>query len=175
MSNNPKPSPPVPIEKHHQTGDFDCGTQELNQYLQNYALQNHKAGGARTYAATLGEKVIGYYSLAFGSVSVEQVPPRVKKGMGRYPVPVMVLARLAVDHRYGGMGIGGGLLKDALARAVQASEIGGLRAVLVHAKDEKAKAFYHRFDFIPSPVDEWHLYLLIKDIKAMLKQLGQEI
>lgn len=110
--------------------------------------------------------MIGYYTLASGSVSRDDVPPRVAKGLGRYPVPITILARLAVDLSERGKGLGQGLLKDALLRALQASELVGSRAVVVHAKDQAAAEFYRRYQFDPSPLNEFHLYLLMKEIRS---------
>src|SRR5438105_1194372 len=93
-------------------------------------------------------------------------PARVAKGLARHPIPIILLARLAVDRGEQGKGLGAALLKDALLRAAQASDIIGCRAVLVHAKDQTAKAFYQRYGFEPSPVDDLHLYLLMKDLRA---------
>jgi predicted N-acetyltransferase YhbS len=136
--------------------------------LRKHALANHQNESARTYVAARGQRVVGYYSLAAASVRPEQVPQRVKKGLARHSVPVILLARLAVDHREQGKGLGKGLLKDALLRAAQAADLIGCRAVLVHAKDEAAKAFYAKFDFTPSPTDDLHLYLLMKDLRKNL-------
>lgn len=111
--------------------------------------------------------MVGYYTLAAGSVRREETPARVAKGLAAHPVRVILLARLAVDSREKGKGLGAGLLKDALLRSVQAADIVGCRAVLVHAKDEGARAFYQRFGFEPSPGDPFCLYLLMKDIKAL--------
>ena len=112
-----------------------------------------------------GDAVVGYYSLAVGAVDHAQAPARVKKGLARHPIPVMVLARLAVDVRYQGQKIGQGLLKDALLRTVQLAEQAGIRAILVHAKDSQARSFYERFDFEPSPLDPLQLLLLVKDAR----------
>jgi predicted N-acetyltransferase YhbS len=109
--------------------------------------------------------VVGYYSLAVGAVDHAQAPARVKKGLARHPIPVMVLARLAVDVRYQGQKIGQGLLKDALLRTVQLAEQAGIRAILVHAKDSQAHRFYERFDFESSPLDPLQLLLLVKDAR----------
>ena len=95
---------------------------------------------------------------------------RIKKGLARHPIPVMIIARLAVDARWQGMNIGKGLLKDAVSRTVQASEHAGIRAIFVHAKDKRAKQFYEQFGFEPSPVDPLKLMLLMKDAKATIKQ-----
>jgi GNAT superfamily N-acetyltransferase len=166
--NDSKPSSPVPLDKQHVLDEFDCGVPALNKYLKNYALQNHFAGGARTYVTVRNGQVIGYYSLAYGSVQVDKTPPRVRAGLGRYPVPVMILTRLAIDLTEKGKGLGAELLRDALIRTLQAAEIAGLRAVVVHAKDESAKAFYQRFGFVPSPLHEFHLFLLLKDIRKTM-------
>ena len=112
-----------------------------------------------------GDAIVGYYSLAVGAVDHTQAPARVKKGLARHPIPVMVLARLAVDVRYQGQKIGQGLLKDALLRTVQLAEQAGIRAILVHAKDSQARRFYERFDFESSPLDPLQLLLLVKDAR----------
>jgi GNAT superfamily N-acetyltransferase len=159
---------PVPLDATHDVSAFDCGAAPLNDYLQRFALPNQQNRSARTYVATRGRRVVGYYTLAAASASREETPARVAKGLARHPVPLILLARLAVDRGEQGKGLGAGLLKDALLRVVQAADIVGCRAVLVHAKDEAAKAFYQRFNFEPSPIDELHLYLLTKDIAPLL-------
>jgi GNAT superfamily N-acetyltransferase len=116
----------------------------------------------------LNGEVIGYYSLSTASVEHEQAPERAKKGLARHPVPVIPIARLAVDHTWQGKGLGAALLLDALRRVVSAADIVGIRAVLVHAKDEAAKRFYQHFDFDPSPVDPMHLFLLVKEIARLI-------
>jgi GNAT superfamily N-acetyltransferase len=159
---------PVPLEAAHDLSVFDCGAPALDEYLKKYALVNHQNQSARTYVARRGEVVVGYYTLAAGSVRRDETPARVAKGLARHPVPVILLARLAVDRSEQGRGVGRGLLEDALRRAAQAADIIGCRAVLVHAKDQAARAFYQRVGFEPAPVDELHLYLLMKDVKASL-------
>ena len=149
----------------HDLARFDCGNDELNRFLKRFALANQQAQSAQTYVACRDTVVVGYYSLAFGSVAREQTPERVKKGLARHPIPVMILARLAIDQSMQGKGLGQGLLKDALERTVRAADIGGLRAMLVHAKDDSARAFYEHFDFEPSPTDPYHLFMLLKDLK----------
>jgi predicted N-acetyltransferase YhbS len=109
--------------------------------------------------------------LAVGSIEHELASKRTKKGMARHPIPVMILARLAVDMRYQGKKIGSSLLKDAILRTLQASEYVGIRAIFVHAKDEKAQAFYKYFDFEPSPIDPLKLMLLIKDVRKTIDSL----
>ena len=155
-----------------QAGDavsnFDCGHPALNQFLQRYALVNQKANSAQTYVCCRAGAVVGYYSLAVGSVEPEAAAPRVTKGLARHPVPVMVLARLAVDQEHQGAGIGKALLKDALLRTAQAADIAGIRTLLVHAKDDAARSWYLAWGFEPSPTDPYHLFLLLKDLKALL-------
>jgi GNAT superfamily N-acetyltransferase len=121
-----------------------------------------------------GDRVVGYYTLAAGSVRREDTPPRVAKGLGAYPVPVILLARLAVDRTEQVKGLGAALLKDALLRTIQVADLVGCRAILVHAKNDKARDFYRKYGFEPSPVDEFHLYLLMKDVKASLGSAADE-
>lgn len=153
------------LDRHHIADFFDCGYQDLNRYISRFALNNQSAGSAQTYVALTDEKVVGYFSLAVGAVAHSQAPTRMVKGLARHPVPVMLLARLAVDKAAMGRGLGAALLHDALARTLQAADIAGIRAVIVHAKDEEARRFYEHFDFDPSPTDPYHLYLLIKDLR----------
>lgn len=160
-------SNPAPLDKTHDTASFDCGVDPLNDYLRKYALVNQQNRSARTYVALRENRIAGYYSLASGSVSRDEVPARVAQRMGKYPVPVTLLARLAVDLSEKGKGLGRGLMKDAVLRAIQASDLVGSRAIVTHAKDEAAKAFYLKFSFVPSPLNDLHPYLLMKDIKAM--------
>ena len=160
-----------PIEKllpTHEAESFDCGKEPLNGFLKRFALVNQRNGSSMTYVACRGRRVVGYYSLAVGSVMHEAAPGRVTKGLARHPVPVMLLTRLAVDRTEQGTGIGKGLLKDALMRTVQAGEIAGIRALLVHAKDEGARAWYLKYDFEASPTDPLHLFLLLKDIRSIV-------
>lgn len=147
---------------------FDCGQSALNQYLQRFALSNQKANSAQTYVACRDAAVLGFYSLAVGSVQPATAAPRIIKGMPRHPVPVMMLARLAVDAGHQGGGLGRALLKDALIRTVRAADIAGIRALLVHAKDEEARSWYLQWEFEPSVTDPFHLFLLMKDLKAMV-------
>ena len=154
-------SVPALISAEHQVEDFDCGREFLNQYLKRFALTNTAAGAARTYVTTIqgGLSVVGYYSLAAGSVEKASVPERIGKGIAQHPVPVVLLARLAADRSVQGQGLG-----KALLRTLSAASVIGIRAVMVHAKDEDARNFYLKFGFVPSPVDPLLLVLLIKDI-----------
>jgi predicted N-acetyltransferase YhbS len=160
-------SSPVPITKEHATAAFDCGVEPQNEYLRQYALMNHQNRSSRTYIAMREERIVGYYTLSNGSVSRDEVPARVAHGLGKYPVPITLLARLAVDTCEKGKGLGRGLLKDAVLRAYQASDLVGSRAIVTHAKDQGAKRFYEKFQFVPSPLNDLHLYLLMKDVRAV--------
>lgn len=147
---------------------FDCGQAALNQFLQRYALVSQKANSAQTYVCCQGDVVVGFYSLAVGSVDPEAAPSRVMKGLARHPVPIMILARLAVDKEHLSKGLGQALLKDALLRTAQAADIAGIRCLLVHAKDDAARCWYESWEFEPSPTDPYHLFLMLKDLKSLL-------
>lgn len=151
-----------------QVDAFDCGQAALNQFLQRYAFVNQKANSAQTYVCCQGDVVVGFYSLAVGSVDPEAAPSRVMKGLARHPVPVMILARLAVDKEHQRKGLGQALLKDALLRTAQAADIAGVRCLLVHVKDDAARQWYESWEFEPSPTDPYHLFLMLKDLKGML-------
>lgn len=154
------------LAKHHLLGEFDCRKHEsLNQWLKKHALQSQQSESARTYVVHRDNKVVGYYSLCPGSVERAGTPERIAKGQ-REVIGIILLARLAVDHSEQGRGLGTALLKDALLRASQAADIISARAVLVHAIDPDAKAFYQHFGFEETPVDPLHLMMLMKDLRA---------
>jgi GNAT superfamily N-acetyltransferase len=156
------------LRRDHLVDAFDCGQDVLNNWLRKYALQNQGAGSAQTYVGLVDGAVIGYYSLAVGQVEYEGAPERLKKGLARHPVPVMLLARLAVDKNWQKQGVGRALLRDAVLRTLQAAEIAGIRALAVHAKDEQACRYYEQFDFVASPTDPLHLLVLLKDVRGRL-------
>lgn len=147
---------------------FDCGVEELDRYLGKYALQAQAGDGARTYVTLYGDRIAGYYTLAYGAVEFEAAPGRMTRGLARHPVPVMILARLAVDRHHAGQGLGAELLRDALLRTLAAADIAGLRAVVVDAKGEQAKRFYKRYGFEPFPDSPFRLCLILKDVRAMV-------
>jgi len=157
------------LQRGHDLDTFDCGREALNRFLIRYAFQNQQAGASQTYVALADEEIAGYYTLVVGHVEYNDAPARLTKGLARYPVPIMLLARLAVATSWQGKGLGSGLLKDAMLRTLQAADIAGIRAFAVHAKDGEAKSFYERFDFIVSPSDPYHLFRLLKDIRAVVK------
>ncbi len=158
------------LRRDHPVENFDCGREELNRYLVRYAWQNQQAGAAQTYVGIVGEVIVGYHTLAVGHVTLEDAPERLTKGLARHPVPVMLLARLAADRRWQGQGVGKALLRDSMQRTLQAAEIAGIRALAVHAKDEEARHFYEHFDFVPSPTDPMHLFVLLKDVRRIISQ-----
>jgi len=134
-----------------------------------YALQNQQAEASQTYVALSDEEIVGYYTLVVGQVEYKDAPQRLTKGLARHPVPIMLLARLAVAIPWQSKGLGSGLLKDAMLRTLQAADIAGIRAFAVHAKDDEARAFYEHLDFVPSPSDPYHLFRLLKDLRKLLK------
>jgi GNAT superfamily N-acetyltransferase len=160
------------LTKDHDPSAFDCGKPSLDDWLKRYAFTNQQNDSARTYVASRGDKVVGYYSLTAGSVLRDASPARVAKGLAAHPIGVILLARLAVDRSEQGTGLGKVLLVDALTRAAAAADAIGARAILVHAIDDEAIAFYKRFGFEPSPLDPKQLMLLMKDLRATLKSLG---
>jgi len=164
---------PVLLSEEHDCDGFDCGHALLNDWLRRYAFQNQRANAVRTFVVCREQerRVIGYYSLAVGAVDHAAAPARVRKGLARHPIPVMVLARLAVDIHHQGKKIGRGLLKDAVLRTLQAADIAGIRAIFVHAKDDRARGFYERFGFEPSPIHPLQLMLLIKDCQKIMGKL----
>lgn len=147
---------------------FDCGDEALNRFLKRHALQGQQAGASQTYLALAGETVVGFHSPVVGQIAYTDAPERLTKGQARHPVPVMILARLAVARDQQGQGLGSGLLKDAMYRTLAAADIAGIRAFVVHAKDDAARRFYERFHFQSSPDDDKHLHVLLKDVRKLL-------
>lgn len=157
------------LKREHLLDSFDYGKEDLNRFLKQHAWTNQQAHSAQAYVLAKDLVVHGYYSLAAGSVSYDDATERARKGQARHPIPVILLARLAVDRPLQkGKGIGAALLKDALLRAANAADTIGARALLVHAKDDEAKGFYEHFDFEPSPSDPYHLLLIMKDLLRII-------
>lgn len=154
-----------PLSEGHELSLFDCGIPALNVYLQKYARQNQEREAARTYVAMEGTRLVGYYILVFAAVSWSQAPVELKKRLGKYPVPCLLIARLAVDNSAAGRGLGTDLLQDAFRRAIAASEIAGLRAVIVDAKTEAARRFYLDRGLHPFAEDSWRLFVTLSELK----------
>lgn len=159
--------PPEPLTAGHDFSSFRSGEPSLDDWLKRRALTNQKNGASRTYAATSGNRVIGYYALAAGAVLSVQAPGKVKRNMPD-PIPAMILGRLAVDQAWQGQGLGADLLRDAILRTLQAADIAGIRILLVHALHEKAAAFYSNAGFLPSPMHPMTLMLLLDDARLAL-------
>jgi ribosomal protein S18 acetylase RimI-like enzyme len=146
--------------------EFDCGNEELNSWLQRHALASHKADLARTYLALDGETVAGYVSLTTGSVRPEEAPKRLARGMPRYPIGTVLIARLAVDVSHQGRHLGSRLLAEGLRRAVAASDPAAARLVVVDAIDDDAVGFYRGWGFIDAPDNPRRLYRKTSDVGA---------
>jgi GNAT superfamily N-acetyltransferase len=153
------------LARHHAIDDFNCGQEALNRFLIRFALTSQQSNASQTYVGLADNIVIGFYTLVVSEVSYDDAPERLKKGLAHHPVPLMLLARLAVSQICKGKGIGAGLLKDAMCRTIQVADIVGIRAFAAHAKDDEARSFYQHFGFIASPTDPLHLFILTKDLK----------
>ena len=163
-----------PVRRVEATDDlagFDCGVSALDEWLKRFALSDQRAGASVTYVLERGSQIVGFYTLAPHTIESGTAPARLRAGLpGQRPIPVILVARLGLDRSVQGTGLGGDLLRDALARcAAAADEIGG-RAVLVHAKDAGAAAFYQRHGFVPLEQNLNHLYVLMKDLRASIRR-----
>lgn len=161
---------PQLLNKSHIRNNFDCSEEALNVFLQKYAMQNSKNNVSRTYVSIDGsnDEVVGYYTLTYGAISHLEATEKIRKNMPNYPIPVIILARLAVDKSCQFMGLGSALLKDAILRTLQAAEIAGLKAIVAQAKNKQAASFYKKYGFEESIIDEFHLMLAIQDIHSSL-------
>ena len=161
-----------PLTADHDVADFDCGSEAQTTWLRRFALQAQRADTARVYVICRSQtsQVVGYYALAAGSVSHATTPPRITKGIGRYPIPVIVLTRLGVDRRAQGLGLGSELVRDALLQVASVAGRVGIRALVIHAETPDAASFYRRLSvaFEPSPTDPLHLLLLMKDLRQAI-------
>lgn len=161
------PKAPERLTLEHRLDDFDSGEPVLDDWLKRRALKNEESGASRTYVLCAERKVIGYYTLAAGSIIRARTPSRVRRSMPE-PIPVMLLGRLAVDRSFQGRGFGKGLLRDAVLRTVHAAATAGIRAILVHAISEEAKHFYKACGFLQSPMDPMTLLVTVEDAKSHL-------
>ena len=161
-------SAPEPLTENHQLADFDCGHDSLNEWLKKRAFKNQDNGASRTFVICSQEKVIGYYALASGSVERLDAPGSISRNMPE-PLPVIVLARLAIDIQHQRQRLGSALLKDAVQRTVFIAKDVGVRALLVHALDDEAKEFYLHYGFVESPIDSETLFLSCKQLRHYFK------
>ena len=162
------PTAPAPLAAAHDLDQFDCGVTALDDWLKRRARRNELEGASRTFVTCIGARVLGYYSLAAGSVLRDTVTGRIGRNMPE-PVPVILIGRLAVDRRVQGRHVGADLLRDAVLRIVGAAEAIGVRAILVHAMSESAKAFYERHGFAASPVEPMTLMVTVEDAIAIMR------
>jgi len=160
-------NPPEKLTSSHQIDRFDSGNSQLNDWLKRRALKNELQGASRTYVVCTGNVVVGYYCLANGAVAQTIATGRVRRNMPD-PIPVMVIGRLAVDRNWQGQGIGRGLLRDAILRTLNAAEIAGIRAIIVHTISQSAKQFYESCGFTASPIESMTMMVTIKDARASL-------
>jgi predicted N-acetyltransferase YhbS len=158
---------PEPLAAHHDVAPFQSGEEALDTWLKRRALKNQISGASRTFVVCEGARVIGYYALASGAVSVDAAPGRFKRNMPD-PIPVVILGRLAVDQSRHGQGLGRALVQDAARRVLHAADTIGIRGLLVHALSEGAKNFYERVGFDPSPMDPMLLMVTLADLQAAL-------
>ncbi|MDE2580018.1 MAG: GNAT family N-acetyltransferase [Rhodospirillales bacterium] len=164
---SPPLSAPGPLGAEHERAGFNSGVAPLDDWLKRRALHNEIEGGSRTFVVCEGRRVVGYYSLAAGSVHPDAATGRVRRNMPS-PVPVVLLGRLAIDRAWQGRGLGGDLLRDAVLRVLSAGDRIGVRALLVHAVSAEAKAFYERYGFRPSPVEPMTLMVTLAETRRML-------
>jgi ribosomal protein S18 acetylase RimI-like enzyme len=165
-------SRPEPLRGKHDLAGFCSAEDSLDNWLHRYSRHAEAAGSARVFVTTDGKRVVGYYALAVGQVEPSVATERLLKGQPpKRPVPVVILARLAVDHDYQGKGVGRSLLQDALLRCAGAAESVGIRALVAHA-NEDASGFYDRFGFESSPTDPLHRILLLADLKRFLDEIN---
>lgn len=160
---------PESLGAQHPLESFDCGKPTLNEWLLRHARQAQASGSAKTFVVADDLRVAGYFSLTVGQVDTVEAPERIRKGMGQYPIPVVILARLAVSRQDQGRGIGVGLLQDAIRRTFLIAGQAGIRAMLTHPIDDDAARFYSRFGFVASPLREQQLLLLLKDARRWVK------
>lgn len=165
---------PELIRPEHEVAGFDCGSDAQTLWLREHAVQANRADSARVYVTCVSgtNRVAGYYALSAGSVAHESAPKRIAQGLGRYPVPVIILTRLGVDRTHQGQGLGKTLVQDAVLQTAAVAERVGVRALLIHAETAEAAAFYHRLSlaFEESPTNPLHLILLMKDLRAAIRQ-----
>jgi len=153
---------PEPIQNSHDISSFDCGNSLLNDWLKRRALASHLGGATRCYVVLQANVVVAYYALSAGAVADNQATGNVKRNMPD-PIPVLVLARLAIDQRCQAQGLGKALLKDAVQRAMRVAKEVGVRALLVHAIDTPATAFYVKHGFSVSPLASLTLIVRLPD------------
>jgi len=165
-------SAPEPLKQHHQISGFDCGVPSLDDWLKRRALANQVSGASRTFVVCQDVHVVGYYALAFSAIGTDIASGRFRRNMPE-PVPVVVLARLAVIRSLHRQGLGRALFYDAAHRVIQAADSIGVRGLLVHALSEEAKTFYLKLGFDPSPLEPMTLMITLTDLRAAADAVQQ--
>ena len=165
----PMISAPQPLTDRHQFANFCCGEPSLDDGLMRRAVKNHANGSSRTYVVCVGEAVVGYCRLAAGAIGHADAQSPITRNRPD-PIPVLVLGRLAIHKEHHSRGIGTALLNDAIQRAIQAAEIAGVTALLVHAISEPARRFYRSRGFIESPVKPMTLCLMLVTVNKALRE-----
>jgi GNAT superfamily N-acetyltransferase len=157
----------------HVVDEFVCRSAEQTDWLVRHARQPHASGATRVFVVTTNDRddVVAYYAWTMAQLELADAPPRLRKGAGRYPQPVALLARLGVHRDHEGRGLGAALLGDVVLRAAALSDDIGCRGLLVHAESDAARAFYLHLvpEFEPSPTDDLHLVLLLKDVRRTIR------
>lgn len=164
-------SAPQPLAGHHGVDSFECGEPSLDDWLKRRATSNQASGASRTYVICDGDVVVGYYCLAAGALGHADAPGALRRNRPD-PIPVMVLGRLAIHKDHHQAGLGTALLKDALLRTLQAADIVGVAALLVHALSEEAKRFYKSRGFVESPLKPMTMCLILASVRAATREAG---
>lgn len=160
-------SAPEPLDEHHDVKSFASGVESLDTWLKRRALKNQASGASRTFVACEGRRVMAYYALASGAVTVDAATGRFRRNMPD-PIPVVLLARLAVDREWQRKGYGRALIRDAGLRVIEAADAIGIRGMIAHALSSDAKAFYEQIGFELSPLDSMTLMISLADLKDSL-------
>jgi predicted N-acetyltransferase YhbS len=158
---------PEPLTSEHSTTDFNCGIESLDSWLKRRALANQTSGATRTFVASVDEQVVGYYALASGGISTRSAVGNFRRNMPD-PIPVVILARLAIDSSYQGQGLGRALFRDAASRVVRSADTIGIRGIIVHAISAAAKDFYVALGFNVSPLEPMTLMVTVNDLRDLI-------
>jgi GNAT superfamily N-acetyltransferase len=158
---------PQSLNDLHDLNEFQSGVASLDEWLKRRARANQVSGGSRTFVVTDGQRVMGYYALASGGITVGSAPGRFRRNMPD-PIPIALLGRLAIDRAWQGRGLGRALFRDGAMRVAQAAEALGIRGIVAHAVSEEAKAFYLALGFESSPADPMTLMVTLGDIRALI-------
>ena len=157
------------LTNNHSISEFSSGIKSLDDWLKNRALANQNSGATRTFVTCVENRVVGYYAIASGAITIQEALGKFRRNMPN-PIPVIVLARLAVDSSYQNRGLGRALFRDAALRVIQSADTIGIRGIIVHAISEQAKDFYVALGFDPSPLEPMTLMITLNDLRACISQ-----